>query len=184
EREELDRLRASAEELELEFKATQRLYELLTEAEAKQAAHLGRILAKPVTARFLELTGNRYADVILNPDLTLRKIVAQGDERDPMAFSGGERAQLATLIRLELAANLHSMLLLDDQLKDCDPDRMRWFRDRLRASVRDHGHQIIVFTDRPGDYLDSHELPQSSSPSLSSDGLLAVIELDQVISHH
>jgi hypothetical protein len=100
-----------------------------------------------------------------------------------LTLSVGTRDQLATLIRLTLAAQLKTLLVLDDQLAQSDPDRIGWFRDRLRASVRDHAHQIIVITCRPLDYLGPEEIPRSSNDHFESeDRLLKVVDLSSVIS--
>ena len=69
-------------------------------------------------------------------------------------MSVGTRDQLATLIRLTLAAQLQSVLVLDDQLAHSDTDRMEWFRQRLRNSSIDNQHQIVVITCRCEDYVD------------------------------
>jgi uncharacterized protein YhaN len=57
--------------------------------------------------------------------------------------------------------------LLDDQLVQSDPDRLRWFRHALRqtASV---GVQIIVLTCRPDDYLEPAESPPPNVVDLNS----------------
>jgi uncharacterized protein YhaN len=56
------------------------------------------------------------------------------------------------LVKLALAAQLKSTVVLDDQLVHSDPERQIWFRDALQASVRDFAHQVIVLTCRPDDY--------------------------------
>jgi uncharacterized protein YhaN len=56
-------------------------------------------------------------------------------------------------VRLAIAAQLQTTLVLDDQLVHSDTERLKWFRDRLCASARERQHQIVVFTCRPGDYL-------------------------------
>jgi DNA repair exonuclease SbcCD ATPase subunit len=183
EREVLERLRASAEDLELEFKGARRLLDVLNEVDAKHGAHLGRSLAKPVTEKFVELTAGRYAGVVMDPDLRVRTIAAKSGERDPAALSVGTRDQLATLVRLALAAHLKSVVLLDDQLTHSDLRRMEWFRERLRASVLDHGHQIIVITCRPSDYLLPEEMPGPQCERFEApDGRLTVVDLERLTS--
>jgi DNA repair exonuclease SbcCD ATPase subunit len=179
----LEALRKSAEDLEFEYKATKHLFNVLKEAEAKHTAHLGRSLAKPVTDLFLDFTAGRYAQVVLDPDLRVRKIAARGSERELGSLSVGTRDQLATLVRLALAAHLKSVVVLDDQLTQSDPNRLGWFRDRLRASVRDHNHQVIVITCRPLDYLLPGEMPASPCNRwATNDGSLTVMDLEQVAS--
>ena len=66
-----------------------------------------------------------------------------------------------------------------------DPDRLVWCRDHLRASVREHGHQIIVITSRPLDYLSPEEMPDTPSVIFESeDGLLTAVDLRRVIIPH
>jgi chromosome segregation ATPase len=182
EREALEQFRHAAEEQELEYDAAKLLYDLLQQAEQGYAAHLGRTLAGPVGQMFHELTGGRYAQVGLSPNLSVQNISAQGSEREIANFSVGTRDQLATLIRLVLAAHLKSTLLLDDQLTQSDTCRVKWFRDRLRASVREHGHQIIVITCRALDYVSQEEMPNPDcSSSESSDGKLKVFDLQKLL---
>jgi DNA repair exonuclease SbcCD ATPase subunit len=183
EKQSLDVLKKSAEDYELEYKATKRLLDVLREEEAKHAAHLGRSLARPVTEIFSEFTSGRYAQVVLDSGLRFRSVTANGGERDQMSLSVGTRDQLATLIRLALAAHLSSVIVLDDQLAHSDPQSLGWFRDRLRASVRNHNHQIIVITCRPLDYLHAEEMPVPPCDRLeSADGNLAVVNLERLTS--
>ena len=131
ERDVLDRLRASADDLEQDYQATQHLLDLLKQADSKHAAHLGRSLAQPVTEQFLKLTGGRYSDVLLAPNLSLQKVVANNGERDLTTLSVGVRDQLATLIRLSLAAYLKTTLVLDDQLAHSDQIGRASCRERV-----------------------------------------------------
>ena len=133
--------------------AALRLLKEIRSVEAARTSHLGRTLAGPITDTFRTLTGGRYGQLGLDPDLKTQDITALGAARDVSDLSVGTREQLATLIRLAIAAHLQTALVLDDQLVHSDPERLGWFRQRLRASAREHGHQIIVFTCRPGDYL-------------------------------
>jgi hypothetical protein len=181
ERESLEVLRKSAEGLEFHACATKHLRDVLKEEDAKCTAHLGRSLAKPVTEQFIELTSGTYQQVVLDPNLCVQTIAAQGSDRGLDAFSVGTRDQLATLIRLALAGHLKTVLLLDDQLTQSDPQRMVWFRDQLRASVKRYGHQIIVITCRPSDYLHAEEMPAPPGPTFEAgDGGLTVVDLEQV----
>jgi hypothetical protein len=177
----LEGLRKSAEELELEYMATKHLLYVLREADEKHTKHLGLSLAKPVTQRFLELTAGRYAHVALDTGLRVRNIATKGGERELASLSVGTRDQLATLIRLALAAHLKSVVVLDDQLTHSDRNRLDWFRDRLRANVRDHDHQIIVITSRPLDYLYPGEEPVAPCDRFETeDGRLTVVDLERV----
>ena len=94
-------------------------------------------------------------------------IAAVGAPRDVSDLSVGTREQLATLIRLAVAGHLKTALILDDQLVHSDEGRLRWFREKLRASVTDHGHQVIVFTCRPGDYIEGGAASADQSVSVT-----------------
>ena len=116
------------------------------------------IFAPDLAARLRALVGQRYSGIALSPLLRLEGVDAAGGRRELERLSIGTREQLSTLFRLCLAERLRSALLLDDQLVQSDPDRLRWFRSALRqtASV---GLQIIVLTCRPDDYLEPAESP-------------------------
>jgi DNA repair exonuclease SbcCD ATPase subunit len=183
ESEALDGLRKAAEELEFELRATKHLLEVLKTAEAKHAAHLGRSLAKPVNDMFTDLAGKRYRQVNLDPSLRMRNVEAIGGEREIASLSVGTRDQLATLLRLALAAQLKTVLILDDQLAQSDQKRLDWFRKRLRSSVREHQHQIIVITCRPLDYVGTEEMPPPfGCGRFENEEGLTVIDLEQVSS--
>ena len=91
--------------------------------------------------------------------MNLEGIQAAGDRRGFDRLSIGTREQLSTLFRLCLAERLRTALLLDDQLVQSDPDRLRWFRTALRQTATS-GVQVIVLTCRPDDYLEPSETPQ------------------------
>jgi hypothetical protein len=152
--EELSRLRKQSKELEEDFDAWKYLRDSLRKVDTRNSAHLGRQLAQPVQQAFGELTENRYGDLILSPEMSLDSITAGGDSRTTEEMSVGTRDQLATLIRLTLAAQLQSVVVLDDQLAHSDTERMTWFRQRLRNSSIDNQHQIVVVTCRCEDYVD------------------------------
>lgn len=153
-REELTRLEKQGRELESDYEAWKFLRDCLREVDERNSAHLGRQLAQPVQQAFRELTEDRYGELILSKEMSLSSIRAQGDSRKPEEMSVGTRDQLATLIRLTLAAQLQSVLVLDDQLAHSDTARMAWFRRRLRDSSINNQHQIIVVTCRLDDYVD------------------------------
>jgi hypothetical protein len=145
--------RAAFEELEREEKAAYRLFLALQEAEQARTADVGRALAKPVAARFADLTGGAYERVSLDANLTDTRVSFSGATREPGSLSVGAREQLATLVRLALAAQLRTTLLLDDQLVHSDAQRLATLRAQLLASSREYEHQIVVLTCRPADYL-------------------------------
>lgn len=155
-------------------KAALYLLKAIQEAEAARTSHLGRTLAGPVTETFRALTGGRYGQLGLDPDLKTDGIAAVGAPREVSELSVGTREQLATLIRLAVAGHLKTALILDDQLVHSDEQRLKWFRDKLRASAVEHEHQVIVFTCRPGDYLQDGAVA-GDDPSVSVVDLRAAI---------
>lgn len=148
---------AHAEVLERERveRAALRLLREIESAEAERSTHLGRALAGPVTDAFRTLTGGRYGSIALAPDLRTEHVETEGDARPLEHVSVGTREQLATLLRLAIAGYLQTAVVLDDQLVHSDSGRLEWFKSCLRESARNHDHQVIVFTCRPGDYLAS-----------------------------
>jgi hypothetical protein len=181
EQEAVQRAREHFEEQELNYQASKHLLESLEAAETKRSSHLGRCLAAPVTERFLALTGDLYAHVNLDPDLRLEGFVAAGGERSVEELSVGTREQLATIVRLAIAAQLKTAVLLDDQLVHSDSGRLAWFRKQVRNSVRDHDHQVIVMTCRLSDYaVDDEILGHEGEPSTNAPPLTRINILDVV----
>jgi hypothetical protein len=144
--------------LEDEYEAWKLLAETLKEAERTQATHLGNLLAPDLAARLQAVAGQRYSGIALSPHLSLEGIDAGGGRRELERLSIGTREQLSTLFRLCLAERLRSALVLDDQLVQSDPDRLRWFRRALRQTAAT-GVQVVVLTCRPDDYLEPAEMP-------------------------
>jgi uncharacterized protein YhaN len=166
-RERHKRLRARESELDTEYGAWKLLLDTLHDAEQDQATHLGESIVAPITERFQELTGERYGQLELGPNMETAGIQAAGDQRPVDTLSVGTREQLATIFRLSLAEQLKSVLLLDDQLAQTDKVRMEWFRQKLQESASNI--QIVVFTCRPEDYLDENvKLPGDSGPRQDS----------------
>jgi DNA repair exonuclease SbcCD ATPase subunit len=163
-------------------KAALYLLKAIQEAEAARTSHLGRTLAGPITETFRALTGGRYGQLGLDPDLRTHSIAAAGAHRDVSELSVGTREQLATLIRLAIAAHLKTALILDDQLVHSDEERLRWFREKLRASASEHDHQVIVFTCRPADYLQDEAMATTAS-SVSVVDLYTAISSVTPLSH-
>jgi chromosome segregation ATPase len=182
EQEAYDCLVKRAEDLESEYRAKLHLFNTLNREEEKQSTHLGRILAGPVSAIFAGLTAGRYSQLVLNSGLRFQGVVvAMKGQRPVETLSVGTRDQLATLVRLSLAAHLRSAIVLDDQLTQSDARAMRWFRDHIRASVRNHGHQVIVVTCHPEDYLDPEEMPASGDRWETPDGMGAAADLTRLV---
>ena len=181
EREAVQRAREHAEDQELDYEASRHILELLEAAEAKRSSHLGRSLAAPITERFKELAGDLYAHVNLDPDLRMEGFVSIGGEHRVEELSVGTREQLATLIRLAIAAQLKTAVLLDDQLVHSDSRRIEWFRKQVRNSVCEHGHQVIVMTCRLSDYaVDDEALGHQGEPPVDRASLTIVNILDVV----
>lgn len=166
--------RQEYEEKELIEWAALRLLNEIKAAEAEVTSHLGRSLAGPVTKMLEELTDGHYGPVEFTTELAAGRVVAAGAQRDLSDLSVGTREQLATLIRLAIAAQLQTSLVLDDQLVHSDTGRLSWFRERLRTSAHDHQHQVVVFTCRPGDYVSA----EASEPECS----VNVVDLRSVVS--
>ena len=120
-----------------------------------------------------QLTGGRYGAIEFATDLTAGGVSAAGARRELDCLSVGTKEQIATLVRVAIAAQLQTVVLLDDQLVHSDTERLQWFRDRLCASARDRQHQIIVFTCRPGDYA-APDAPDGSD-SVNVVDLMAVV---------
>lgn len=181
-RAELDRLEAEAADQELEYEALRFLQQELQQASQKHSAHLGKSLARPVIDQFRGLTRGRYADLQLDPDLQLKTITSQQSERPQNSMSVGTRHQLATLIRLALAAHLRTAVVLDDQLVHSDTDRLLWFRDRLRQVVSENAFQAIIVTCRPLDYVTEQELVEAVQPGqASSRRVVNIVNLSVII---
>ncbi len=168
--------RAREHELETEADAWRLLHEALREAENTEGAHLGRALAAPVAERFGELTGGRYTGLTVDTALRTTGVdvrgVAAAGEAVLDALSVGTRDQLATLVRLSVAASLKSAIILDDHLVHTDPSRLSWFNEVLRSVAQDA--QVLVFTCRPNDYLSARERKDAA-------GAVRALNLEQLV---
>ncbi len=169
------------EELSLDYDAWRLLLETLRVAENDEAAHLGQAIMAPIAQRFSDLTQGRYAEMQLGPALETVGIIADGATREVGCLSIGTKEQLSTILRLSLAEQLQSVLLLDDQLAQSDPDRMEWFRKLIRETARTT--QIIVLTCRPEDYLVPTEMVSGQQYVDSEDELIRASNLQLLISH-
>ncbi len=138
------------QEFELDYQAWQLLQETLSEAEKAGAAHLGSALVQPVSERIAGLTGGRYGELALGPQLDATGIELDGSEREFGTLSVGTREQIALVLRLAIAEALGTFVVLDDQLTQTDETRMEWMR-RLLAQAAE-GSQVIVLTCHPMDY--------------------------------
>ncbi len=136
--------------LEVEYEAWKLLVETLREVEKQETAHLGKALVGPVSSRISELTGGRYGDMAIGPELDAGGIRFAGAERTFRELSVGAREQIAILLRISIAEALGAFVVLDDQLTQTDESRMVWLRELLEeAAAR---IQIVVLTCHPEDY--------------------------------
>jgi uncharacterized protein YhaN len=168
-------------ELEAEYDAWLLLLQQMKEADAAQASNLGQVLAPAIAGKFEALTRKRYESVRLTAQLGTEGIVAGGAVRATNRLSVGTREQLSTLYRLSLAEYLGTTLVLDDQLVQSDDIRMDWFRALLAEKAR--AFQIIVFTCRPGDYLEANAVvPKGKAARRDTDkGTIRAINLEGVV---
>lgn len=189
-RDEVDRVKEALKaatlrerDLEVDADAWKMLRDTLREVENEEGAHLGRALAGPVAARFGELTGGRYQNLRLDAKLQTESLdaatgVADGTEV-LRALSIGTRDQLATLIRLTIADQLRTAIVLDDHLVHSDPRRLAWFRDVLTKTAV--STQVIVFTCRPEDYVSKSELPDGAAMRDLAGGAVRVVDMARVV---
>ncbi|MBL8917282.1 MAG: AAA family ATPase [Myxococcaceae bacterium] len=170
-------------EVELDAESWQLLQQTLRDSENAQGGHLGRALAVPLAAQFTELTKGRYGTIELGPDLTTLSVKAEGAMEDGAvvldALSVGTRDQLASLLRVAVARQLKTALVLDDHLVHTDADRMGWFVEALRKSAL--AAQVLVFTCRPFDYVPADVLDGKSITKDLGGGSLRLVDLSRVI---
>jgi uncharacterized protein YhaN len=166
----LETVKQRERESELDFNAWELLRQTLREAEQEQSSHLGRLLAGPIESRFSKLTSGRYSKLALGPSLESQSIFVAGDDRDISLLSVGTKDQLSTVLRLTIAEQLKSTIVLDDQLTQSDASRMEWLRDFL-AQISEN-IQVIIFTCRPECYVPNG----TTHKTVRSLDLLQVIE--------
>jgi uncharacterized protein YhaN len=167
-------------EVEVEYEAWRLLHDTLREAESKESAHLGRALAGPVGARFRQLTSGRYGDIELGAKLEAGGIHVAGGLREIAALSAGTQDQLATLLRVCIAQQLRSAIILDDHLTQSDPARVAWFNTMLREAAE--SVQIILITCRPQEVLAADELcDPGQARRASADGRAHAVDMAAVI---
>ena len=168
-------------DIEVEYDAWLLLLQQMKEADAAQASNLGQVLAPAIAGKFEALTQKRYESVRLTAQLGTEGIVVGGSVRPTERLSVGTREQLSTLYRLSLAEYLGTTLVLDDQLVQSDDTRMDWFRTILAEKA--HAFQIIVFTCRPGDYLEKNAIvPKGKTVHRDNDqGVVRAIDLARAV---
>jgi uncharacterized protein YhaN len=189
-REEVDRIqealvaeRARERELETDADAWMLLRDTLRAVENEEGAHLGRALAGPVSRKFEELTAGRYKDLRFDATLKAEGLGlghSSGTGSDVLsALSVGTRNQLATLVRLTIAAQLKSAIVLDDHLVHTDPVRLAWFREVLVKTAL--STQVIVLTCRPEDYVASDDLPAGEADRDLAGGAMRAVDVARVV---
>jgi hypothetical protein len=173
---------AREHDLRVDAEAWRLLHQTLAAAENEESDHLGAALGRPVGEKLQELTGGRYRDLGFDQHMTAQQLQAEGAMPSAGVLEGlsvGTRNQLATLVRLTIASQLKSAIILDDHLVHTDPQRLAWFRDLLRRTALDT--QVLILTCRPEDYLDRNELP-SAEPVLDlAGGSVRAIDLSRVL---
>jgi hypothetical protein len=126
------------------------------------------------TRAHVQLRGTRHMMVV-------GVLAHNHDAAPPIGHFIGSTAR-SSFGQRQVAAQLKSVVLLDDQLVQSDPTRLEWFRQALRTTVRDQQHQVLVFTCRTGDYLTQDELPKPTESQHESDeGRLLSTDLEKVI---
>lgn len=179
EEEALDLAKGQQRDLELDSDSWKLLRETLEEANNEGTAHVGRSLAGPVSARLVELTGARYGNLRLDQHLKVEGVdVASLANTEGVleALSVGTRNQIATLLRLTIAEQLKSAVILDDHLVHTDLERLAWFRRLLGETARNNT-QVIVITCRAEDYLEPGAAVQDGG---SADGAVRVVDFASV----
>lgn len=186
ERERLEEARRIAEarerELEIDADAWKLLHETLREVENQEGAHLGRALAVPVGASFEKLTAGRYRGLKIDAALRaegLQAVQANAEAGEVLdALSVGTRDQLAALLRLAIAEQLGTAVILDDHLVHSDPTRLAWFREALhRTAIKS---QVIVLTCRGNDYLDAADMSEVDAQTDFAGGMIRAINGERV----
>lgn len=181
-----DAARIRERELEIDADAWKLLHETLRAVENEEGVHLGRALAGPVADRLGELTGGRYANLRMDTGLKTQSIEVTGanvpGEIVLEGLSVGTRDQLSVLIRLTIADQLRSAIVLDDHLVHSDSTRLTWFRDVLQRTAINA--QVIVLTCRVHDYVAADELPTDGVMRDLDAGTIRVIDASRAIARY
>ena len=98
---------------------------------------------------------------------TKQRSDAEGDLKALETDAATLRGKLTVVDRPALESRLQKATG-DPVLEVAEGPSLDWFRDQLRASAGKRGHQVIVFTCRPSDYL---------SPDWKADDSVAVVDL-------
>jgi uncharacterized protein YhaN len=139
----------------------------------------------PVSERFADLTAKRYGALSLGPTLATKGVLVTGATAPAdsvlEALSVGTKEQLATLLRLAIAEQLHSAIVLDDHLVQTDGTRLAWFRQTLRSTAMTT--QVIILTCHPEDYVPREDFPADDGPPFHdiAAGSVRAIDLGRAI---
>jgi len=180
-----ERAEARERDLTIQAEAWQLLRDTLRETENTEGAHLGRALSMPVSERFVDLTAKRYGALSLGPTLATKGVLVTGATAPAdsvlEALSVGTKEQLATLLRLAIAEQLHSAIVLDDHLVQTDGTRLAWFRQTLRSTAMTT--QVIILTCHPEDYVPREDFPVDDGPPFHdiAAGSVRAIDLGRAI---
>jgi hypothetical protein len=176
-------LRRRERDLDVEYDAWKLLVKTLHASEKAQGQHLGRSLAGPVSRRLKELTDGRYGDFELGTHLQAESLQVAGDSRELASLSAGTQDQLATLLRLCIAEQLQTSIVLDDHLSQSDAGRIARFNDILRTAATTI--QVLFITCRPTELLNGSEFPLDGEASRSvAAGLVRAIDLTKIIERY
>jgi hypothetical protein len=170
-------------ELSVDAAAWRLLQETLRAVENEEGAHLGRALAQPLERRFRELTGGRYEGLRMGPGLETEGVAVAGantGEEDVVgALSVGTRDQLATLVRLTIAQQLKTAIVLDDHLVHTDAVRLKWFVEAFLKTALES--QVVVLTCKAGDYLEAGDLEGGEAVRDVAGGRVRVVDVGRVV---
>lgn len=176
----IEHSRTREREISVEYEAWKLLVDTLRETESEEGTNLGKQLAVPVSDRFRELTSNRYGRLEMGAHLESTGIHVAGELRNISTLSAGTQDQLATLLRICVAEQVGSSIVLDDHLSQSDPDRVGWFNTMVRNAAKKI--QIVMITCRPSELLSVTETPGGAEPvKVAAAGLLHAIDLTRVI---
>jgi uncharacterized protein YhaN len=172
--------------MEIDADAWKLLRDTLRAVENEEGVHLGRALAGPVAARLSDLTAGRYQGLRMDAALKTEKLEAAGVDTPGDVvldtLSVGTRDQLAALIRLAIADQLKSAIVLDDHLVHSDRTRLLWFRDVLQRTAVNA--QVIVLTCRAEDYLAGDESPADAPVRDFPERCVRTIDASRVIARY
>lgn len=102
-----------------------------------------------------------------------------GEEDVVGALSVGTRDQLATLVRLTIAQQLKTAIVLDDHLVHTDAVRLKWFVEAFLKTALES--QVVVLTCKAGDYLEAGDLEGGEAVRDVAGGRVRVVDVGRVV---